>query len=64
MFFRTEHGAYIGDMFMSLIATCSLNSANPFHYLVALQKHAPEVRKHPEKWLPWNYQQMLNPPPS
>ena len=64
LFYRTEHGAYIGDMLMSLIATCSLNSVNPFHYLVALQRHAPEVRKHPGQWLPWNYQQRLNPPPS
>lgn len=63
MFYRTEHGAYIGDMFMSLIATCSLCGANPFHYLVALQRHSIEVRKHPEQWLPWNYQQMITPAP-
>ena len=57
IFFKTEHGAYIGDMFMSLIHTCSLCGANPFHYLVALQKHASELRKQPDRWLPWNYRQ-------
>lgn len=55
LFFRTLHGAYIGDVFMSLIHTCNLSKVNPFDYLVALQKHSHEVFKHPEEWLPWNY---------
>ena len=55
LFFRTLHGAYIGDLFMSLIHTCNLSKVNPFDYLVALQKHSHEVFKHPEGWLPWNY---------
>jgi transposase len=55
LFFRTLHGAYIGDIFMSLIHTCNLSKVNPFDYLVALQKHSHEVFKHPEGWLPWNY---------
>ena len=59
-----EHGAYIGDMFMSLYHTCLLCGANPFEYLVTLQKHASEVRKQPELWLPWNDTDMLDPPPS
>jgi hypothetical protein len=64
MFYKTEHGAYIGDMFMSLIHTCSLCGANPFHYFVTLQKHASEVRKNPKMWLPWNYLERIHPPPS
>jgi len=64
LFYRTEHGAYIGDMFMSIYHTCLLCGANPFEYLVTLQKHASEVRKQPELWLPWNYTDMLDPPPS
>ena len=39
LFFRTLHGAYIGDIFMSLIHTCRLSKVNPFDYLVALQTH-------------------------
>jgi len=56
LFFRTRHGAYIGDVFMSLIHTCRLSKINPFDYLVALQKHSREVFKNPKEWLPWNYE--------
>jgi hypothetical protein len=55
LFFKTEHGAYIGDLFMSLIHTCTLNRVNPFHYFTALQKHSSELFKDPKQWLPWNY---------
>jgi transposase len=62
LFFKTEHGAYIGDLFMSLIHTCTLNHVNPFHYLTTLQKHFSELFKNPKQWLPWNYQQTeINP---
>jgi hypothetical protein len=56
LFFKTQHGAYIGDLFMSLIHTCTLNRINPFHYLTTLQKHSSELFKNPKRWLPWNYQ--------
>ena len=62
LFFRTEHGAYIGDLFMSLIHTCTLNHVNPFHYLTVLQKHSSELFKNPKRWLPWNYQDALATP--
>jgi transposase len=61
LFYRTLHGAYIGDLFMSLIHTCRLSQANPFEYLVALQKHSAEVFQNPHEWLPWNYQAALGP---
>jgi transposase len=44
-------------MFMSLIHTAELVNANPFDYLTQLQKHAKDVREHPERWMPWRYQQ-------
>ena len=47
LFYKTEHGAFIGDMFMSLIHTCNLGEVNPFDYLTALQKHSSEVFKNP-----------------
>ncbi len=56
LFYKTEHGAFIGDMFMSLIHTCNLGHGNPFDYLTALQKHSSEVFKNPQNWMPWNYQ--------
>ena len=56
LFFKTLHGAYIGDLFMSLIHTCRLSKVNPLHYLVALQQHSREVLTNPAAWLPWNYE--------
>jgi len=55
LFYKTMHGAYIGDLFMSIIHTCRLSRVNPFNYIVALQRHTHEVFKNPDKWLPWNY---------
>jgi transposase len=59
LFYRTLHGAYIGDLFMSLIHTCRLSKVNPLPYLVALQKYSREVRRRPDRWLPWNYEQAI-----
>jgi len=55
LFYKTENGARVGDLFMSLIHTCNLAGVNPFDYLTELQKHSAELAEHPEKWLPWNY---------
>jgi hypothetical protein len=61
LFYKTEKGGEVGDLFMSLIHTCELNDANPFDYLTELQKHAPELAKNPVAWMPWNYRQALQP---
>jgi hypothetical protein len=61
LFYKTENGAEVGDLFMSLIHTCELNGVNPFDYLIALQKHAEELAKHPAAWMPWNYRDALAP---
>ena len=55
MFYKTENGARVGDLFMSLIHTCNLAGANPFDYLTALQQHASELSERPDRWMPWNY---------
>ena len=54
-FFKTQNGARVGDLFMSIIHTCELNGANPFHYLTELQKHARAMAAAPADWMPWNY---------
>ena len=59
LFYKTEKGAEVGDLFMSLIHTCELNGANPFDYLTELQKHAAELAENPAVWMPWNYRQTL-----
>lgn len=58
-FYKTQNGARVGDLFMSLIHTCELNGVNPFDYLTELQKHANELSLHPEGWMPWNYRDTL-----
>ena len=60
-FFKTEHGAYVGDIFMSLIHTCRLNGANPFLYLTVLQKHKSRLFKKPQNYMPWNYHLAIRP---
>jgi len=63
MFYKTQHGAMVGDLFMSLIHTCNLAKVNPFDYLTALQEHSSDLVKHPDKWMPWNYTSQLSPSP-
>ena len=59
LFFKTENGARVGDLFMSLIHTAELSGANTFDYLVELQRHAKELKENPSEWMPWNYQETL-----
>jgi len=61
MFYKTQNGAHVGDLFMSLIHTCRLGGVDPFAYLTALQRHAVELAAAPAKWMPWNYRKMLAP---
>jgi transposase len=61
-FFKTEAGARIADILMSLIETCALNKINPYHYLITIQQDKTQVLNHPEDWLPWNYEETLKPP--
>ncbi len=59
LFYKTENGARVGDLFMSLIHTCELCGANPFDYLVSLQRHAGQVAEDPAVRMPWNYRETL-----
>jgi transposase len=59
LFYKTQNGARMGDLYMSLIHTCELNGANPFDYLTELQRHAGEVKRDPAEWMPWNYRETL-----
>jgi hypothetical protein len=62
LFYKTLHGAYVGDMYMSLIHTCVMNGINPFDYLTCLQIHSSEVFKNPGRWMPWNYKKEMSAP--
>jgi transposase len=64
LFYKTLHGAAVGDLFMSLIHTCELNGINPFEYLAALLRHTGELAQTPSLWMPWNYRETLGRIPS
>jgi hypothetical protein len=55
LFYKTQNGARVGDLFMSLIYTCQLNEANPFDYLTELQRRSEQLVASPQLWMPWNY---------
>jgi transposase len=61
LFYKTENGAAVGDLYMSLTYTAELNGADPFEYLVQLQRHADALKANPAAWLPWNYRDSLAP---
>lgn len=59
-FFKTQNGANVVDIILTLIATCERTGTNAYDYLVDLQRRADEVRESPEAFLPWVY----TPPPA
>ncbi len=59
LFYKTQHGADVGDLFMSLIHTAELNNVDPFDYLVQLQRHATHLKANPGQWMPWNHREAL-----
>jgi transposase len=58
-FYKSQNGADVGDLFMSLIHTCELSGANAFDYLTALQRNAAELANNAGKWMPWNFSDTL-----
>ena len=60
LFYKTQNGARVGDLFMSLIYTCQLNEINPFDYLTELQRHTEQLAASPQLWMPWNYREALS----
>ena len=59
LFYKTQHGADVGDLFMSLIHTAELAKVDPFGYLVQLQRHPTQLKAKPGQWMPWNYRDTL-----
>jgi len=59
LFYRTQRGAQVGDLFMSLVQTCRANEVNPFEYMMAVVTHAPAAKANPGRWLPWNFTESL-----
>jgi transposase len=59
LFYKTQNGAAVGDLFMSLIHTCQLCAASSFDYLTELQRHTGAMSRNPQEWMPWNYRETL-----
>ena len=59
LFYRSQRGAHVGDVFMTLIHTAELHHQNPSDYLTALQRNDKAVAEKPADWMPWNYRRTL-----
>lgn len=55
LFYKTEAGAAVGDMLMSVIETCRLNRINVWEYLLAVVRNERAVGRDPTRWLPWDF---------
>jgi transposase len=52
-YFRSDVGAFVSDVIMSILESCRLNGVEPFGYLVAAIENQRALRSSPEQWLPW-----------
>jgi transposase len=59
LFYRSERGAEIGDMFMALIHNAELRGENAFDYLTAALHNETAVAEAPADWMPWNYRETI-----
>lgn len=59
LFYRSQRGARVGDIYMALIYTAELHGENPFEYLVALLTHPADLAADPSAWLPWTFRATL-----
>ena len=59
LFYKTDFGAHVGDIFMSIIQTCRLAKVNAFDYLTEVLKNPHKVFKNPDRWMPWNYKKAI-----
>ena len=50
--YRTRRGAFVGDLYMSLIQTCLLCTADPFDYLTQILRNHEQAARAPEQWMP------------
>jgi transposase len=55
LFYKTQAGAWVGDVLMSLIETARLSGVNVLEYLTALYVESDQLRRSPERYFPWNW---------
>ncbi|MBF8287596.1 MAG: IS66 family transposase [Candidatus Rokubacteria bacterium] len=59
LFYKSELGALMGDVYMSVIYTAELAGENGIQYLTELMRHEKAAAADPVAWLPWNYRATL-----
>lgn len=59
LYYRNDTGAAVSDIITSIIQTCKLNNVSAYEYLVAIIENQRQVRKNPDKWLPWNFSEQV-----
>ncbi len=59
LFYFSQRGADVGDLYMALIYTAELHAENAFEYLTALFEHERDLAAGPGAWLPWTYRATL-----
>jgi hypothetical protein len=59
LFYRSERGAEIGDMFMALIHNAELRGENAFEYLAAILQYERAAAEAPADWMPWNHRETI-----
>jgi hypothetical protein len=55
LFYKTQHGADVADIILTIIGSCTLAGVNVWNYLVDVVTNAQDVWRDPTRWLPWNY---------
>jgi hypothetical protein len=62
LFYKTERGALVGDILLSILKTCKINKADPYAYLNFIQLNANEIEasfgrneRIDPNFLPWNF---------
>ena len=59
LFFKTQRGADVGDLYTSIIHTCELNEINPFDYLKTVLQNAAKLEADAAAWMPWTYTETI-----
>ena len=54
-FYKSAHGAHVGDTCTGLADTCHHEGVNVYKYFLALHENPRSVKSAPENWLPWNF---------
>ena len=57
--YKTQNGADVGDLHMSLIATANANGIEPVAYLTECLRNHEDLANRPDHYLPWVYRDRL-----